>query len=58
MMESHLKAGRQDLIPGKPLQYGVSITDGCVGWEESRALLDELAEAVSARRVKAEAEAE
>jgi len=58
MMESHLKAGRQDLIPGKPLQYGVSITDGCVGWEESRAVLDELAEAVRKRRVKAEAEAE
>ena len=58
MMESHLKAGRQDLLPGKPLQYGVSITDGCVGWEESHALLDELAEAVRRRRVKAEAEAE
>jgi 3-deoxy-7-phosphoheptulonate synthase len=58
MMESHLKGGRQDLVPGKPLQYGVSITDGCVGWEESRALLDELAEAVRRRRVKAEAEAE
>jgi phospho-2-dehydro-3-deoxyheptonate aldolase len=36
----------------------VSITDGCVAWEESRALLDELAEAVRKRRVKAEAEAE
>jgi len=58
MMESHLKGGRQDLVPGKSLQYGVSITDGCVGWEESRALLDELAEAVRKRRVKAEAEAE
>jgi 3-deoxy-7-phosphoheptulonate synthase len=58
MMESHLKGGRQDLIPGKPLQYGVSITDGCVGWEESSALLDELAEGVRKRRVKAEAEAE
>ncbi|HZN25480.1 MAG TPA: 3-deoxy-7-phosphoheptulonate synthase AroG [Burkholderiales bacterium] len=58
MMESHLKGGRQDLVPGKPLHYGVSITDGCVGWEESRALLDELAEAVRKRRVKAEAEAE
>src|SRR5689334_14905606 len=58
MMESHLKGGRQDLIPGKPLQYGVSITDGCIGWEDSRALLDELAEAVRKRRVKAEAEAE
>jgi 3-deoxy-7-phosphoheptulonate synthase len=55
MMESHLKGGRQDLIPGKPLQYGVSITDGCVAWEESRALLEELADAVRQRRIKAEA---
>src|SRR5688572_11662320 len=58
MMESHLKAGRQDLVPGKALQYGVSITDGCISWEDSRAVLDELAEAVRKRRVKAEAEAE
>jgi 3-deoxy-7-phosphoheptulonate synthase len=58
MMESHLKGGRQDLVPGKPLQYGVSITDGCVGWEETRPLLDTLAEAVRKRRLKAEAEAE
>jgi phospho-2-dehydro-3-deoxyheptonate aldolase len=36
----------------------VSITDGCISWEDSRALLDELAAAVRARRVKAEAEAE
>ena len=56
MMESHLKGGRQDLVPGRELQYGVSITDGCVGWEESRALLDELAEAVRTRRIKAEAD--
>jgi len=58
MVESHLKPGRQDLIPGKPLQYGISITDGCIGWDDSRALLDELAEAVRKRRVKAEADAE
>ncbi len=58
MMESHLKPGRQDLLPGKPLQYGVSITDGCIGWDESRAMLQELADAVGKRRVKAEAEAE
>jgi 3-deoxy-7-phosphoheptulonate synthase len=58
MVESHLKPGRQDLIPGQPLQYGVSITDGCIGWDDSRALLDELADAVRKRRVKAEAEAE
>jgi 3-deoxy-7-phosphoheptulonate synthase len=53
MMESHLKAGRQDLLPGKPLIYGVSITDACAGWEESRAVLDALAEAVRQRRLKA-----
>ena len=58
MVESHLKAGRQDLIPGKPLVYGQSITDGCIGWEESRALLDTLAAAVRARRIKAETEAQ
>jgi 3-deoxy-7-phosphoheptulonate synthase len=58
MAESHLKAGRQDLVPGKPLVYGQSITDGCLGWEDSRALLDTLAEAVRKRRVKAEVEAE
>src|SRR5207253_8297090 len=33
MVESHLKAGRQDLVPGKPLIYGQSITDDCIGWE-------------------------
>jgi 3-deoxy-7-phosphoheptulonate synthase len=58
MMESHLKPGRQDLIPGKPLQYGVSITDGCLGWEDSLGVLNELAEGVRSRRVKAEAEAQ
>lgn len=58
MLESHLKAGRQDLVPGKQLQYGVSITDGCLGWEDSRSILDEFADAVRKRRVKAEAEAE
>jgi 3-deoxy-7-phosphoheptulonate synthase len=56
MVESHLKTGRQDLVPGKDLVYGVSITDGCIGWEESRALLGALAGAVRARRLKAEAE--
>jgi 3-deoxy-7-phosphoheptulonate synthase len=58
MVESHLKAGRQDLVPGKGLVYGQSITDGCIGWEESRGLLDSLAEAVRKRRVKAEVEAQ
>jgi 3-deoxy-7-phosphoheptulonate synthase len=58
MVESHLKAGRQDLVPGKELVYGLSITDACVGWEDSHALLDALADAVRERRLKAEAESE
>ena len=53
MVESHLKAGRQDLVPGKPLAYGVSITDGCIGWEESRGVLEDLAEGVRKRRLSA-----
>ena len=52
MAESHLKAGRQDLVPGKPLVYGQSITDGCIGWDESKRLLEALAEAVAQRRLK------
>ena len=51
MIESNLKAGRQDLSPGKELVYGQSITDACIGWEESVPLLDGLAEAVRARRL-------
>jgi 3-deoxy-7-phosphoheptulonate synthase len=51
MVESHLKAGRQDLVPGKALAYGQSITDACIGWEESVALLRNLAEAVRKRRL-------
>jgi 3-deoxy-7-phosphoheptulonate synthase len=58
MAESHLKSGRQDLMPGKALAYGVSITDGCVGWEETRGMLDVLAEGVRKRRIKAEADAQ
>jgi len=53
MVESHLKAGRQDLVPGKALVYGQSVTDACIGWEDSRALLDTLADAVRQRRLKA-----
>ena len=52
MVESHLKSGRQDLVPGKPLVYGMSVTDGCISWEESRAMLDEFADAVRKRRLK------
>jgi 3-deoxy-7-phosphoheptulonate synthase len=53
MVESHLKAGRQDLVPGKQLVYGQSITDACIGWEETRSLIDILATAVRQRRIKA-----
>jgi 3-deoxy-7-phosphoheptulonate synthase len=50
MLESHLVAGRQDLIPGKDLTYGQSVTDGCIGWEESLSVLEGLAAAVKQRR--------
>jgi 3-deoxy-7-phosphoheptulonate synthase len=50
MIESHLCAGRQDLVPGRALQHGVSITDACLGWEDSAALLRTLAQAVRQRR--------
>jgi 3-deoxy-7-phosphoheptulonate synthase len=52
MVESHLVAGRQDLLPGKPLTYGQSITDGCLGWEASAQVLEGLAEAVRQRRLR------
>ncbi|HEY7743116.1 MAG TPA: 3-deoxy-7-phosphoheptulonate synthase AroG [Burkholderiales bacterium] len=54
MFESHLKAGRQDLVPGKELSYGMSITDGCIGWDDSRKVLGILADGVRRRRLKAQ----
>jgi 3-deoxy-7-phosphoheptulonate synthase len=50
MMESFLADGRQDLRAGVPLVYGRSITDACVSWEATVPMLEELAEAVRARR--------
>ncbi|MBT7666796.1 MAG: 3-deoxy-7-phosphoheptulonate synthase [Rhodospirillaceae bacterium] len=50
MIESHLVAGRQDLIEGQPLTYGQSITDGCIDWDTSVQVLEGLAEAVVERR--------
>ena len=50
MVESHLKAGRQDLKPGVALEPGVSITDGCIGWEQTEDVLRELALAARRRR--------
>ena len=56
MVESHLHPGRQDLVPGKPLAYGVSITDACIGWDDSVKILERLADAVRRRRLAREAE--
>jgi 3-deoxy-7-phosphoheptulonate synthase len=50
MIESHLVEGRQDLLPGKPLVYGQSITDACISWEDTVPVLERLADAVSKRR--------
>ncbi|MGX9178972.1 3-deoxy-7-phosphoheptulonate synthase [Mesorhizobium sp. BHbdii] len=50
MIESNLVAGRQDIMPGKPLVYGQSITDGCIDWATTETVLDGLADAVERRR--------
>jgi len=50
MIESHLKEGRQDVLPGQQLTFGQSVTDACIGWEDTRTLLEELATAVHQRR--------
>jgi len=50
MIESHLQEGAQDPESNQPLVYGRSITDGCIGWNDSVALLQVLAEAVKQRR--------
>ncbi|WP_342609303.1 3-deoxy-7-phosphoheptulonate synthase AroG [Vibrio tritonius] len=50
MIESHLVEGRQDLEQGKELTYGQSITDACIGWDDTEKVLRQLADAVEARR--------
>jgi len=52
MVESHLQAGRQDLIAGNALVYGQSVTDGCIDWDASVAVLEQLAHAVKERRAR------
>jgi len=52
MIESSLVAGAQKLSPGKALTYGQSITDACIGWEETEGLLKELAAAVKKGRTE------
>ena len=50
MIESHLQEGRQDVVPGRELVFGQSVTDACLGWDDTRSLLGDLAEAVRQRR--------
>ncbi|MGH8519075.1 MAG: 3-deoxy-7-phosphoheptulonate synthase, partial [Panacagrimonas sp.] len=56
MVESHLVEGRQDHDPDRPLTYGQSITDACIGWDDSVGMLQYLADAVEHRRLKAATE--
>ena len=50
MIESHLRPGRQDQLPNQPLEYGVSITDACIGFDQTVPVLESLARAVQKRR--------
>jgi 3-deoxy-7-phosphoheptulonate synthase len=54
MVESHLQAGAQKFSAGKDdpakLAYGQSITDACIGWDDSVGVLQGLSEGVLARR--------
>ena len=56
MVESHLNAGAQKFTPGKDdpaaLAYGQSITDACIGWDDSVGVLQTLSDAVKARRAR------
>ena len=54
MIESNLVAGRQDVVPGKPLTYGQSITDGCIDWATTATALEQLADAVGRTRRNAQ----
>ncbi|KKW68308.1 phospho-2-dehydro-3-deoxyheptonate aldolase [Lampropedia cohaerens] len=50
MIESHLNEGRQDIVPGQPLAWGVSVTDACISMEQTIPVLQQLADAVRTRR--------
>ena len=54
MIESHLVEGNQSVTAGQPSRYGQSITDSCIGWEETVRVLDRLARAVQRRRESAD----
>jgi 3-deoxy-7-phosphoheptulonate synthase len=51
MLESHIEEGRQNWEPNKPLIYGMSITDPCLAWGDTEALLYEVADSLAARLV-------
>jgi len=53
MLESHLVAGRQDLVAGQKLRYGQSITDACIDFSTTEAVLERLARAASRRAQRA-----
>ncbi|MFK7976134.1 MAG: 3-deoxy-7-phosphoheptulonate synthase [Halioglobus sp.] len=52
MLESNLVEGRQNVVEGQQLTYGQSITDACMGWDDTEVLLDTLALAVQSRRAQ------
>ncbi|QLB13239.1 3-deoxy-D-arabinoheptulosonate-7-phosphate synthase [Bisgaardia hudsonensis] len=52
MIESHLVEGRQDICVDKPLVYGQSVTDACIGWNDTELVLENLSNAILARRQK------
>nr|MBA2815159.1 Phospho-2-dehydro-3-deoxyheptonate aldolase,Phe-sensitive [Candidatus Pantoea persica] len=50
MIESHLVEGNQSLESGEPLVHGKSVTDVCIGWDDTDKALRQLAAAVKQRR--------
>jgi len=50
MLESNLVEGRQNVVDGQPLTHGQSITDACINWDDTAAVLEELAQAARQRR--------
>ncbi len=56
MLESNIQPGSQDLATAKPLQYGVSITDACIGWETTESTITTLARAAKDRRARTRTE--
>ena len=49
MIESHIKAGNQKLGPLETLEYGKSVTDACIDWDETERVLEQLSMTVEAR---------